>query len=55
MNDWLSEYAYRTELAWWIFPVAGCAAIAPGCSEFSNDQILAGKPGEQPAFRLNAD
>ena len=28
MNDWLSEYAYRTELAWWIFPVAGCAAIA---------------------------
>jgi putative ABC transport system permease protein len=27
MNDWLSGYAYRTVLAWWIFPVAGGAAI----------------------------
>ena len=23
MNKWLQNYAYRTEISWWIFPVAG--------------------------------
>jgi putative ABC transport system permease protein len=27
MNNWLREYAYRTNIAWWIFAVAGAGAI----------------------------
>jgi putative ABC transport system permease protein len=27
MNNWLREYAYRTNIAWWIFVVAGAGAI----------------------------
>jgi putative ABC transport system permease protein len=28
MYKWLGTFAYRTELSWWIFPVAGAAALA---------------------------
>ncbi|MEM1122992.1 MAG: ABC transporter permease [Bacteroidota bacterium] len=28
MNDWLNDFAYRIELEWWMFAVAGFAAIA---------------------------
>jgi hypothetical protein len=27
MNKWLDEYHYRTEISWWMFAVAGLAAI----------------------------
>ena len=27
MNDWLNDFAYRIELEWWMFVVAGLAAI----------------------------
>lgn len=27
MNDWLSDFAYRIELAWWIFAVAGLLGL----------------------------
>ena len=27
MHQWLQEFAYRTTLAWWIFPLAGIAAL----------------------------
>lgn len=27
MNDWLKEYAYRIEIAWWVFLLAGVMAI----------------------------
>src|SRR6185437_3589341 len=27
MNNWLREYAYRTNIAWWIFAVAGLSAL----------------------------
>ena len=27
MQQWLREFAYRTTLAWWIFPLAGIAAL----------------------------
>ena len=27
MNDWLNDFAYRIELQWWMFAVAGIAAI----------------------------
>jgi len=41
MNDWLSEYAYRTELAWWIFPIAGGAAIVIALAAVSFQTIRA--------------
>jgi ABC-type antimicrobial peptide transport system permease subunit len=28
MNKWLTNYAYRTELQWWVFAVAGACALA---------------------------
>jgi putative ABC transport system permease protein len=28
MNTWLQGFAYRTGISWWIFPVAGFAALA---------------------------
>jgi len=27
MNDWLNDFAYRIELEWWMFVVAGLAAV----------------------------
>ncbi len=28
MHEWLQEFAYRTAVSWWIFPLAGTAALA---------------------------
>ena len=28
MHSWLQDFAYRTDLSWWIFIVAGIAALA---------------------------
>lgn len=28
MDRWLQDFAYRTAISWWIFPVAGAAALA---------------------------
>lgn len=28
LNGWLDKYSYRTELSWWIFAVAGLAALS---------------------------
>lgn len=27
MNNWLNDYAYRTNISWWLFPVSGAAAM----------------------------
>ena len=27
MNKWLEDFAYRIHIAWWVFPVAGIAAL----------------------------
>ena len=27
MNSWLQDFAYRTDIAWWIFPLAGIVAL----------------------------
>ena len=27
MNKWLEDFAYRTSLAWWMFVLAGFAAV----------------------------
>ncbi len=28
MNDWLKDFAYRIEISWWIFALAGVSAVA---------------------------
>jgi putative ABC transport system permease protein len=28
MDSWLQDFAYRTSIAWWIFPLAGIIAMA---------------------------
>jgi putative ABC transport system permease protein len=28
MNEWLNTFAYRTEISWWIFLVAGAVSLA---------------------------
>ncbi len=32
MNNWLSDFAYRTKIYWWVFVIAGALAllVAPG-------------------------
>jgi len=27
MYRWLQNFAYKTQLSWWIFPVTGCLAV----------------------------
>ena len=27
MNDWLQNFAYKTELSWWVFAAAGAVAV----------------------------
>jgi hypothetical protein len=27
MNEWLQKYEYRTDIAWWMFGVAGAGAL----------------------------
>jgi putative ABC transport system permease protein len=27
MNRWLQDFAYRTDIAWWVFALAGTLAI----------------------------
>jgi putative ABC transport system permease protein len=27
MRQWLHEFAYRTPVSWWIFPLAGVSAL----------------------------
>jgi putative ABC transport system permease protein len=31
MNKWLEDFAYRIHIAWWVFPVAGIAALVIDC------------------------
>jgi len=27
MDNWLADYAYKVDIGWWIFPIAGLAAM----------------------------
>jgi putative ABC transport system permease protein len=42
MNQWLQDYAYRTNISWWIFVLAGLAAIFTGLMTISFHAIKAG-------------
>lgn len=53
MRSWLSEYAYRIQLSWWLFPLGGLAAIVIALSAVSFQTIKA--PLVNPARSLRAD
>lgn len=46
MNDWLNDYAYRIDLTWWIFLVAGllAAIIALGTTSIQTIKALLANP-----------
>ena len=27
MNQWLADFAYRTEISWWVFAISGLTAL----------------------------
>jgi putative ABC transport system permease protein len=41
MDKWLQDFAYRTQLQWWIFPMAGMAAITVALLTISFQSIKA--------------
>jgi putative ABC transport system permease protein len=41
MNQWLQDYAYRTDISWWVFLIAGLSAIFIGLITVSFHAIKA--------------
>ena len=41
MNKWLQDFAYRTEISWWIFIIAGIAALLIAIATVSAHTIKA--------------
>ncbi len=41
MNSWLTDFAYRVDIEWWIFPVAGLVAIIIAIATVSYQAISA--------------
>jgi putative ABC transport system permease protein len=41
MNKWLQDFAYRTDIAWWIFGLAGLLAVLIAFSTISYQSIKA--------------
>jgi putative ABC transport system permease protein len=51
MHRWLQDFAYRTDVAWWIFVVAGLAAILIALSTVSLQAIRAARQNPVKALR----
>jgi len=43
MNEWLQEFAYRVAVAWWIFPIAGIAALVLALITISTQAVRAAR------------
>jgi len=41
MNSWLQNYAYKVAISWWMFVIAGIAAIAIALATVSFQAIKA--------------
>jgi len=42
MNQWLQNYAFRTEISWWIFAIAGAVSVLIAVTTVSSQAIKAG-------------
>ena len=51
MNQWLQEYAYKIELSWWIFAIAGLLALGIAFVTVSYQAIKAAKSNPVKSLR----
>jgi putative ABC transport system permease protein len=51
LHAWLAEFAYRTEMSWWIFAAAGFAAVAIALATISFQTIRAANANPADALR----
>ncbi|MGH7602227.1 MAG: ABC transporter permease, partial [bacterium] len=51
MNRWLQNFAYRIEIGWWIFALAGIAALAVALLTVSTQAIRAALANPVEALR----
>ena len=49
MHKWLQDFAYRINIQWWVFVVAGFAALINciGNGKFPGNKSSIGKPGKE--------
>ena len=54
MNVWLQDFAYRINISWWVFVMAGVAAIiiALITVQFSGNKSCSGQPGKELENRI---
>jgi putative ABC transport system permease protein len=53
MNKWLEDFAYRTELPWWIFAAAGLGLLLLALGTVLSRSLQAGRAN--PAENLRSD
>jgi len=51
MDSWLQKFAYRTELSWWLFALAGCIALVIALLTVSGQIFTAARKNPVEAFR----
>ena len=51
MNKWLQNFAYKSELSWWIFALAGCLAMVIALLTISTQTYRAAQKNPVEAFR----
>jgi putative ABC transport system permease protein len=51
MHAWLADFAYRTELSWWVFALAGLAAVAIALATISFQTIRAANANPADSLR----
>ncbi|MDA3891010.1 MAG: ABC transporter permease [Salinivirgaceae bacterium] len=51
MNNWLNNFAYRTEISWWIFAISGFSALAIALLTVSLQTFRAAKRNPVEALR----
>jgi ABC-type antimicrobial peptide transport system permease subunit len=51
MDKWLENFAYKTELSWWLFAIAGCFAMVIALITVSGQTFTAARRNPVEAFR----
>ena len=51
MDKWLENFAYKTELSWWLFAIAGCFAMVIALITVSGQTFTAARKNPVEAFR----
>jgi putative ABC transport system permease protein len=51
MTNWLQNFAYKTELSWWLFALAGCIALLISFLAVSGQTFKAARRNPVEALR----